>query len=146
MTTFVQKIDAGLYRRGFALADARKLVRNQILLALGGSALACLVTGFSGWGFSFAAGAAIISVNFWWLVKAAQELVRVKHGAVFTLLTLFYGRLVLTGVAIAALVAWLGASVFGLLAGLSTVVLNATLWGVLQIRHKVPATGNGKEA
>jgi hypothetical protein len=146
MTTLVQKIDAVLYRRGFAVADARRLMRNQILLAVGGSALACLVTGFSSWGLSFAAGTLIISVNFWWLAKAAQELVRVRDGAVFTLLTLFYGRLVLTGVAIAALVAWLGASVFGLLAGLSTVVINATLWGVLQIRHKVPATGNGKEA
>ncbi|MBU1228854.1 MAG: ATP synthase subunit I [Proteobacteria bacterium] len=144
--TLVQRIDALLYRRGFAVADARKLMRNQVLLAVAGSALACLGTGFSGWGLSFAAGALIISVNFWWLVKAAQELVKVRHGAVFTLLTLFYGRLVLTGVAIAALVAWLGASVFGLLAGLSTVVINATLWGVLQIRHKVPVTGNGKEA
>jgi len=146
MTTLVQKIDAVLYRRGFALADARKLMRNQILLAACGSALICLATGFSSWGMSFAAGALIITLNFWWLSKAAQELVRVKNGAVFTLLTLFYGRLVLTGVAIAALVAWLGASVFGLLAGLSTVVVNATMWGVLQIRHKVPAAGNGKEA
>lgn len=146
MTTLVQKIDAVLYRRGFALADARKLMRNQILLAACGSALICLATGFSSWGLSFAAGALIITLNFWWLSKAAQELVKVKNGAVFTLLTLFYGRLVLTGVAIAALVAWLGASVFGLLAGLSTVVINATVWGVLQIRHKVPAAGNGKEA
>lgn len=146
MTRLVQKIDGLLYRRGFALADARKLMRNQIILAAAGSALACLATGFSSWGLSFAAGALIISMNFWWLSKAAQELVKVKDGAVFTLLTLFYGRLVLTGVAIAALVAWLGASVFGLLAGLTTVVINATLWGVLQIWHKVPATGNGKEA
>ena len=146
MTTLVQKIDGVLYRRGFAMVDTRRLMRNQILLAAAGSALACLSTGFSAWGLSFAAGALIISVNFWWLSKAAQELVKVKDGAVFTLLTLFYGRLVLTGVAIAVLVAWLGASVFGLLAGLTTVVINATLWGVLQIWHKVPATGNGKEA
>jgi hypothetical protein len=73
-------------------------------------------------------------------------LVQVKQGAVFTLLTLFYGRLVLTAAAIAGLVAWAGASVYGLLAGLSTVVLNAALWGVLQIRHKVPTVGKGKEA
>jgi hypothetical protein len=145
-STFVQKIDALLYRRGFAVTDARRLMRNQILLASASSLLACAVTGFGIWGWSFAAGTLIISVNFWWLAKAAQELVRVKHGAVFTLLTLFYGRLLLTAVAIAGLVAWLGASVFGLLAGLSTVVVNATIWGVLQMRHKVPATGNGKEA
>ena len=146
MTTLVQKIDALLYRRGFAVADARRLMRNQILLAACSSLLACAVTGFGNWGLSFAAGTLIISVNFWWLTKAAQELVRVKHGAVFTLLTLFYGRLLLTAVAIAGLVAWLGASVFGLLAGLSTVVVNATVWGILQIRHKVPNVGNGKEA
>lgn len=144
--TLVQKIDAMLYRRGFAVADARRLMRNQVLLAAGGSGVACLASGFTNWGFSFAAGALIISINFWWLSKAAQELVRVKQGAMFTLLTLFYGRLVLTAAAIAGLVAWAGASVYGLLAGLSTVVLNAALWGVLQIRHKVPSVGKGKEA
>jgi len=146
LTGLVQRIDATLYRRGFALTDARRLMRNQILLAAGCTAVACLVTGFSAWGLSFAAGALIISINFWWLVKAAQELVQVKRGAVFTLLTLFYGRLALTAVAIAGLVAWAGASVYGLLAGLSTVLFNAVLWGVLQIRHKVPSVGKGKEA
>lgn len=146
LAVLVQKIDAMLYRRGFVVTDARRLMRNQMLLAAGGSAVTCLATGFSSWGLSFAAGTLIISINFWWLSKAAQELVRVKQGAMFTLLTLFYGRLVLTAAAIAGLVAWAGASVYGLLAGLSTVVLNAALWGVLQIRHKVPTVGKGKEA
>jgi len=146
LAVFVQRIDAMLYRRGFAVADARRLMRNQLLLAVGGSVVACLATGFSNWGMSVAAGAAVISINFWWLSKAAQELVQVKQGAMFTLITLFYGRLVLTAVAIAGLVAWAGASVYGLLVGLSTVLLNAALWSVLQIRHKVPTVGKGKEA
>lgn len=146
LAVLVQKIDAVLYRRGFALGDARRLMRNQILLAAFGSVAALLLTGFSNWSWSFSAGAVIMSINFWWLAKAAQELVRVKHGAMLTLLLLFYGRLLLTGAAIALLVAWLGASAFGLLAGLSTVIATATLWGILQIRHKVPTTGNGKEA
>lgn len=142
----VQKLDALLFRRGFVLGDARRLMRNQILLAALGSTLAMGVTGLGPWGWSFAAGAVLISINFWWLAKAAQELVRVKHGATFTLLTLFYGRLILTAAAITGLVVWLGASVFGLLAGLSTAVANATLWGILQIRHKAPGVGDGKEA
>lgn len=146
LAVLVQKIDAMLYRRGFALGDARRLMRNQMLLGALGSVAAVLVTGFSTWGFSFAAGALLISINFWWLSKAAQELVRVRQGAMFTLLMLFYGRLLLTGAAIALLIVWFGASAFGLLAGLSTVVVNATLWGILQIRHKVPNVGNGKEA
>lgn len=146
LTKLVQKLDAMLFRRGFALADARRLMRNQILLAAGLTAVACLATGFSGWGLSFGAGAVVISFNFWWLSKAAQELVRVKQGAMFTLLTLFYGRLALTAAAIAGLVVWAGASVYGLLAGLSTALVNAALWGVLQIRHKVPVAGDGKEA
>jgi len=144
--TLVQKLDALLYRRGFAVAEARRLMRNQIILATLSSLAACAVTGLGTWGWSYAAGAVIISLNFWWLAKAAQELVRVKHGAVFTLLTLFYGRLLLTAVAIAGLVAWLGASVFGLLAGLSTVIVNAIAWIILQMRHKVPEVGKGKEA
>lgn len=142
----VQRLDAMLFRRGFVLGDARRLMRNQIILAALGSALAMGVTGLSTWGWSFAAGAVLISFNFWWLSKAAQELVRVKQGATFTLLTLFYGRLILTAAAITGLVVWLGASVFGLLAGLSTAVANATLWGILQIRHKAPGVGDGKEA
>ena len=142
----VQKLDAMLFRRGFVLGDARRLMRNQIILAVLGSALVMAATGLSTWGWSFAAGAALISFNFWWLSKAAQELVRVKQGATFTLLTLFYGRLILTAAAITGLVVWLGASVFGLLAGLSTAVANATLWGILQIRHKAPGVGDGKEA
>lgn len=146
LTGLVQRIDAMLYRRGFAVTEARRLMRNQMLLSAGLSALMCLVTGFANFGLSFAAGAAVISLNFWWLAKAAQELVQVKQGAMFTLLTLFYGRLALTAVAIAGLVAWAGASVYGLLAGLSTVLLNAALWGFLQIRHKVPSVGKGKEA
>jgi hypothetical protein len=144
--TLVQSIDALLYRRGFAVVEARTLMRNQLILAAVSSLLACGATGLGTWGWSFAAGALIISVNFWWLAKAAQELVKVKQGAVFTLLTLFYGRLLLTAVAIAGLVAWAGASVFGLLAGLSTVVANAVVWIILQIRHKVPEVGKGKEA
>lgn len=143
---FVQKIDAWLHGRGFTQPEVRKLMRNQMLVAAAGSLAACLLTGFANWGFSFAAGALIISMNFWWLSKAAQELVQVKSGAVFTLLTLFYGRLILTAAAIAGLVAWLGCSVFGILAGLSTVVANAVLYGIVQTRHKVPAMGNGKEA
>jgi len=146
LKTLVQRIDAMLFRRGFALADARRLMRNQILLSAGCTVAAVLGTGFSNWGLSFAAGALIIGFNFWWLSKAAQELVRVRHGAMFTLLTLFYGRLALTAVAIAGLVAWAGASVYGLLAGLSTVLANAVVWSVLQIRHKVPVAGDGKEA
>lgn len=142
----VQKVDAMLYRRGFAVADARRLMRNQLLLTAGASAAACLVTGFANWGLSFAAGAMVITLNFWWLSKAAQELVQVKQGATFTLLTLFYGRLALTAAAIAGLVAWAGASVSGLLAGLSTVLANGALWAVLQMRHKVPEVGKGKEA
>lgn len=142
----VQKLDAMLFRRGFVLGDARRLMRNQIILAALGSALVMVVTGLSAWGWSFAAGAALITINFWWLSKAAQELVRVKQGATFTLLTLFYGRLILTAASITGLVVWLGASVFGLLAGLSTAVANATLWGILQIRHKAPGVGDGKEA
>lgn len=146
MLDLVQKLDALLYRRGFLVTEARSLMRNQILLAGAGSLVACLVTGLGTWGWSFASGALIITVNFWWLAKAAQELVRVKSGATFTLLTLFYGRLLLTAAAIAGLVAWLGASVSGLLSGLSLVVVNAVIFGVLQVRNKVPQVGKGKEA
>ena len=81
-----------------------------------------------------------------WNCSSSARLERQKLRNMFTLLTLFYGRLALTAVAIAGLIVWARASVYGLLAGLSTVLANAALWGVLQMRHKVPVAGDGKEA
>lgn len=137
--TLTQGLEAVLYRRGFIEPGVRKLVRNQILFALGTAAallLVCAPFGFPGFALSYLAGAVVITLNFWSLAKAAQQLTHSHKLAVFSLLTLFYGRLILTGLAVYGLIVWMNASVIGLLAGLSTAVCNALLWGAASFRQK----------
>jgi predicted membrane channel-forming protein YqfA (hemolysin III family) len=79
----------------------------------------------------FFAGAAIITLNFYALARVAPGLAQLAKGAVAPLLFQFYGRLILTGVLLYLLIAWLHVSVIALLAGLSTVIVNALLWATL---------------
>lgn len=130
------KIETWLYRLGFTQVQVRRLVRNQILLA-GGWSLALLAgTALSSFAWSFAAGALVITLSFMALARVAQALVFYRKGAVFSLLVIFYGKLILAGLALFALIAWAEASIPGLLLGLSTAVVNAIVWGAQAVMHK----------
>ncbi|WP_233248399.1 ATP synthase subunit I [Desulfonatronum sp. SC1] len=119
------------------LHDVRTLVRNQIYLLVLGCILA-LVTGLSSWAMAFAAGCALVTMNFWFLAKSLQSVVHRQEGAVVVSLAQFYGRLLLTGLALFGLIAWGGLPVPALVAGLSTVVVNILFWGVFRFyRQKV---------
>jgi len=131
-----QKIEAWLYGLGFTQLPVRLLVRNQICIATVGSAILLAGTLLSAFAWSFAAGAAIITLNFMALARVAQSLVFYRKGAVFSLLVIFYGKLILAGLALFALIAWADANVAGLLFGLSTAVVNAIVWGVWAVMHK----------
>jgi hypothetical protein len=137
--TPTQRLEAALFRRGFVEPGVRKLVRSQIVFAAGTSLVllaVCAPLGLLNFALSYLAGAAVITLNFVSMARTAQTLVRQDKLAVFSLLTLFYGRLILTGLAVYGLIVWLDAQVFGLLAGLSTAVGNAVLWGAANLRHK----------
>lgn len=136
MGATIQSLDRALARRGFANPDTRRLVRIEILVAAGTSLAALVVTGLSPWGLAYAAGAGLMLFNFWHLARSAKELVQVRKGAVAALVIRFYGRLIVTGLVIAALVAWLEVPVSGLLAGLSTVVVGAVVWGATSFGRK----------
>ena len=132
----IRRLDRALAARGFDNPGTRRLVRIVILTALAVSVAALVVTGFSAWGFSCAAGAGLMLFNFWHLAKAAKQLVLVRKGGATSLVLRFYGRLILTGVVVVVLVGWLDAPVTGLLTGLSTVLVGAAVWGFTGTGHK----------
>ncbi|MDK2955173.1 MAG: hypothetical protein PWQ57_669 [Desulfovibrionales bacterium] len=127
----IQRLDKALYRRGFRLEAIRQLVRNQILLALLSALAFFAAAGISKASLGFFAGAAIVTLNFYALALVAPGLVHLAKGAVAPLLFQFYGRLILTGILLYLLIAWLHVSIIALLAGLSTVMVNALLWAAL---------------
>jgi hypothetical protein len=129
-------MEAWLYGLGFVQPQVRLLVRNQICLAAAWSVGLLALTLCSRFSWSFAAGAGLITLNFMALARVAQSLVFYRKGAVFSLLVIFYGKLILAGLALFALIAWAKASVVGLLFGLSTAVVNAIVWGAWAVMHK----------
>lgn len=136
MHRITQNIEAWLYRLGFTQIQVRQLVRNQILIAAGWSLALMAGTLMSTFAWSFAAGAFLITLNFMALARVAQSLVFYRKGAIFSLLVIFYGKLILAGLVLFALIAWAEASIPGLLFGLSTAVVNAIVWGARTVMHK----------
>lgn len=124
-----------LYTQGLTRPEVRKLVLTQLAVAA-----AVTIAGGVMWAFgapvavawSVALGAALASINFLHLSRFVQEIVFVEKGAVTALLIRFYGRLILTGAILYGCIAYMDASVAGLLAGLSTVVPTAVFWGLMR--------------
>ncbi len=85
----------------------------------------------SEWALAFAAGAAVATFNFWALARVVQRLVYVQRGAVLTLLLIFYGKLILSGIALYLLIGVWQVPVWSLVLGLSTVVVTITAWGLV---------------
>lgn len=133
--TISRRIDRFLYDRGFVHGDVRSLMRSQLYFSLG---LAIGLLGVmlgSPWALAFASGAVIITLNFWALARVVQQLIYVQKGATFTLLMIFYGKLILSGLGIYLVLGIWRLPVWGLVAGLSTVVINITFWGLKNFGH-----------
>lgn len=130
LKTMNQSLETWLYAKGFTKREVRQMVRNQLYLAVGSSVLVALFTLFSTWALGFAAGALLITLNFYAIARVAPQLIEVVKGAVLPLLIQFYGRLILTGVCLFVLIAWLKVPVTSLLAGVTVLVVNVTAWGV----------------
>lgn len=136
------KLEKVLYQRGYRHADVRRLVRYQALILVLGCVLAAPAALWTPRALHFAAGLILISLNFFSLAKFGQHIAQVQKGAVLALLVRFYVRLLLTGLALFGLIVWAGADVFALLAGLSTVVLSALVFGI----HLAASRATGKTA
>ncbi|WP_147819703.1 ATP synthase subunit I [Salidesulfovibrio onnuriiensis] len=111
-------------------------MRSQLYVSLG-SAIALLgITLGAAWAVAYAAGAVLITLNLWALARVVQHLVYVRKGATFTLLVIFYGKLIISGLGLYLVLAVWHLPVWGLVAGLSTVVVNLTAWGLKTFGHK----------
>ena len=129
----IQKtIERWLYVRGFHVPEVRKMALYQICILLG--SLPALMLGDTG--LDFIAGVVLGSMNFLAMGKVIQEVVYLQKGAVAVQLFSFYGRLVLTALALYLLIVVKGASVPWLLLGVSTVLVNILLWGMSQFLGK----------
>lgn len=125
-------LDRGLYRVGFTHRDARRLVLGQLVLAGCSSAAALLLAWGGLWGTAFAAGAALVTVNFWWLARFGQHALSDAVGLAGR--TIFWStmRLVGTTVVLYVLIVTAKAPVWAILAGVSTVLATLISWGVLK--------------
>ena len=129
----IQKtIERWLYVRGFHVPEVRKMALYQICILLG--SLPALMLGDTG--LDFIAGVVLGSMNFLAMGKVIQEVVYLQKGAVAVQLFSFYGRLVLTALALYLLIVVKGASVPWVLLGVSTVLINILLWGMSQFLGK----------
>lgn len=125
-------LDRWLWRRGFTHAPSRRLLSGQIHLAAAGSALAMAVTLGGLWGWSFAAGAWLSTLNFWWLVKMAMKIMSGGRGVAQAIFG-YYVRLGLLGAALYLLIVMAKAQVWAVLAGLTTVLATILWWGAARM-------------
>jgi hypothetical protein len=105
--------------------------------------------GPSAWAWSFAAGAVLVTLNFWSLADFGRRVTSSpdKAKAVASTLFRFYLRLGLTGAALYALLVWAGARPVALLAGGSIIVVNFLCWGAARIAASgTREAPNAKEA
>lgn len=130
------KVEGFLYRRGFKHEDTRILVRNQILLTGTVCALALAGGWQYRWLYDIAAGALLMTFNFYLLAGFLGHVLLNQQGAVPNLLFRFYGRLILTGAVMAALIIWAGSSIPAMLLGLSTVMVTILIWAVTRMTGK----------
>ena len=128
LSDVMNRIEGWLWERGLKRSEVRRLVAVQIVFAALSSIAVMLGSFFSGWSLHYGAVAILMTVNFYHLAKFAQGIVHVRRGAVLALLLRFYGRLILSGFVLFALI-WFGrASAVALLAGASTVVVSSMIW------------------
>ncbi len=137
-----ERLDRLLARLGFHHPEGRALVRDQIVMALVTSLTALALSRLEPWGVAYASGAALITVNFWWLVKFAQGLLSNTAGMVGGAFFRFFLRLGVTGAGLYAMIVEAGWPVWAILAGMSTVMVTILVWGAL----KRAGSNSAKEA
>ncbi len=125
-----------LLKSGFVHPEVRLIIRNQIYVSLGTSLVIVLVTLFSQWSLSFAAGAVLALINFWAMARIVQALIYVRKGAPFLLFAIFMGKMTLSGLALYWLIGVQRVPIWGLVAGLGTVVANIAITGLVQMGQK----------
>lgn len=130
----VHAIDKTLYKDGFTKPELRTLLRAQVLLVSAAALVSLALCWLSTWPLVFTAGAAIVTLNFYWMAKFVRQVTSFTYdkSLLVGLLVRFYGRLALTGILLFVLILWLRVPVLPLLMGLSAVVATIVIWGMAQ--------------
>ena len=131
----IHNLDKQLFKDGFTKPELRGLLKVQIILVLCAACLALCLSWISVWPLAFAAGASIVTLNFYWMAGFVRQITRFTYDRMLLagLLVRFYGRLVLTGILLFVLILWLKVPVIPLLMGLSTVVATIVIWGATRM-------------
>ena len=137
-----EAVERLLLKGGFTHPEGRVLLRDQIVMCLVTGLAALVLSGLAPWGFGFAGGTLLITVNFWWMVRFAQSLLSDTAGAVGGAFFRFFIRLGITGVALYAMIVEAGWPVWAILLGTSTVLVTILVWGAL----KRAGSNSAKEA
>lgn len=124
-----ERLDALLAKAGFHHPEGRELVRNQLAMAVGMSLAALSISELSDWGWAFAGGAALITANFWWLVKFAQNVTDTTSNAASGAFFRFFVRFGITGAGLYAMIVEAGWPVWAIVAGTITVLVTIVVWG-----------------
>lgn len=137
-----ERLDPILARLGFHHPEGRVLMRDQIVMAVFTSMAALSISQLGEWGVAYSCGAALITVNFWWIVKFAQGLLSSQAGMVGGAFFRFFLRLGVTGAGLYAMIVAAEWPVWAILAGMSTVMVTILVWGAL----KRAGSNSAKEA
>lgn len=130
MKDFSEKIEQRLYFKGFRLPDIRSILRIQIQLC-GITIIAALCTvWFSMWPITFAIGAVIATYSFFSVAKFIQQIILREYdrSMLWGMLFRFYGRLLIVGVVVAALIVKVHVPMMALVSGLATSMVTMLIW------------------
>ena len=124
------KIEAFLYKKGFASAIIRHLLCTQILIICLALISGVALLPFTTWALAFALGAIICTANFWFLARFAEANVRHQFSRALAIKSFlgFTLRLVVTAVVLFVLIVKLQIALIPLIAGLSSVVAGIVVW------------------
>jgi len=132
MKDFSEKIEKRLYHIGFRLPDIRSILRIQIQLC-GITIFAAILTIYlSMWPITFAIGAVIATYSFFSVAKFIQQVILREYdrSMLWGMLFRFYGRLLMVGVVVAALIVKLHVPMMALVSGLATSLVTMLIWMV----------------
>lgn len=114
-----QKIERFLYKKGFTEAPLRAIILAQLALLAVTFTAGIILLYFSAWLLWFFLGAALLAFNFWSMSRFLLEQLPGGYSRAFLRgqLIRFFGRILLTGIVLAAAITF-GASIAALCLGL----------------------------
>lgn len=118
-------IEKILRNRGFTSPDSRRIMANQLMLAIAALGIGVLAFPLSIWPFGFALGALLATANLWWMAKSVTWSVSQRFSPVLVLM--YFGGFLLrfagTGVLLYILLVRCSFPLIPLVAGLSSLVV-----------------------